>query len=420
MPLTYTVEVYSNSALTTLVLAASGIADNAPPWTLWQLTPPLPKPATYYWRVRAHDGQLPSAWSATQSFRYVRLRAGVTGIQVAAVGDVSGLLSASTTEQISYYHTDHLGTPILMTNDAGQVVWQAEYLPFGEMASLNEDVDGDGMPVVNNLRFPGQYFDQETDLHYNMARTYYPNIGRYAEADPIGLDWGEGTVEHIAEDRKQESLDGYDTGLSKQQLHGIEAVAMDMWEPYIQATLARVPAAAGKIVFDRFHVMGYLGKAVDTVRKQEHRGLMESGDETLKGSKYLWLYSRENVPERRRDEFAALMRQELKVGRAWAIKEALRRLWRYVYPASGRKFWKRWYFWATHSRLEPIRKAAETVRRHIDNILIYYQHPVTTAMSEGLNSQIQKIKSMACGFRNIENFKTAIYFRCGGLDLYPC
>jgi transposase len=229
-----------------------------------------------------------------------------------------------------------------------------------------------------------------------------------------------GTVEHIAEERKKESLEGYYQGLSQEQLAGIEAVAMDMWEPYIQATREQVPEAAGKIVFDRFHVMGYLGKAVDTVRKQEHRALMASGDETLKGSKYLWLYSRENVPQQRRDEFDALRRKELKVARAWAIKESLRRLWHYVYPASGWKFWKRWYFWATHSRLEPVRKAAETVRRHIDNILTYYQHPVTNAMSEGLNSKIQKIKSMACGFRNIENFKTAIYFRCGGLDLYPC
>ena len=233
-------------------------------------------------------------------------------------------------------------------------------------------------------------------------------------------DLEEGTVEHIAEERKKESLEGYYQGLSEEQLAGIEAVAMDMWEPYIQATLARVPEAAGKIVFDRFHVMCYLGKAVDTVRKQEHRALMAAGDETLKGSKYLWLYSRENVPQQRRDEFNALRRKELKVGRAWAIKESLRGLWHYVYPASGWKFWKRWYFWAMHSRLEPVRKAAQTVRRHIDNILTYYQHPVTNAMSEGLNSKIQKIKSMACGFRNIENFKTAIYFRCGGLDLYPC
>ena len=233
-------------------------------------------------------------------------------------------------------------------------------------------------------------------------------------------DLEEGTVEHIADERKQESLAGYYRSLSPQQLAGIEAVAMDMWEPYLLATRAWVPEAASKIVFDRFHVMGYLGKAVDTVRKQEHRELLAAGDGTLTGSKYLWLYSRENVPQQRRAAFDALRRKALKVGRAWALKEAFRHLWAYVYPASGWKFWKRWYFWATHSRLAPIRKAAKTVHRHIDNILTYFQHPVTNAMSEGLNSKIQKIKHRACGFRNPENFKTAIYFHCGGLDLYPC
>lgn len=259
------------------------------------------------------------------------------------------------------------------------------------------------------------------------ARTVVRRIGVDEKAAAKGhryltlvCDLDEGTVEPIAEDRKQGSLDRYYAGLTQEQLDGIEAVAMDMGEPYIQATRSQVPKADKKIVFDRFHVMGYVGKAVDTVRKQEHRALMALGDETLKGSKYLWLYSRENVPEQRREEFAALRRQELKVGRAWALKETLRRLWHYVYPASGWKFWKRWYFWATHSRLEPMRKAAETIRRHIANIVTYYQHPVTTAMSEGLNSQIQKIKSMAHGFRNIEHFKIAIYFHCGGLDLYPC
>ena len=259
------------------------------------------------------------------------------------------------------------------------------------------------------------------------ARTVVRRIGVDEKAAAKGhryltlvCDLDEGTVEHIAEDRKQESLSSDYAGRTPEQLDGIEAVAMDMWEPYIQATRAQVPNADDKIVFDRFHVMGHISTAVDTVRKQEHRDLMASGDETLKGSKYLWLYSRENVPEERHDELAALRRQELKVGRAWALKEALRCLWRYVYPASGWKFWKRWYFWATHSRLEPMRKAAETIRRHIENILTYYQHPVSNAMSEGLNSQIQKIKSMANGFRNLEHFKTAIYFHGGGLDLYPC
>lgn len=77
-----------------------------------------------------------------------------------------------------------------------------------------------------------------------------------------------------------------------------------------------MPNVDEKIVFDRVHVMGHVGKAVDMVRKQEHRARMMSDDETLKGSKYLWLYSRENVLEGRHDAFAALRCQKLKVGRA--------------------------------------------------------------------------------------------------------
>ena len=96
------------------------------------------------------------------------------------------------------------------------------------------------------------------------------------------------------------------------------------------------------------------------------------------------------------------------------------RLWNYTYEASARKFWRRWNFWATHSRLEPVKEAAKTIREHIDNILTYCRHRITNAVSEGLNSKIQTIKKMACGFRNQENFKTAIFFHCGGLDLYPC
>ena len=78
-------------------------------------------------------------------------------------------------------------------------------------------------------------------------------------------DLDEGTVEYLAEDRTQESLDGYYAGLTPAQLDGLEAVAMDMWEPFIQSTRARVPEAAEKIVFDRFHIMGHVGKAVDSV-----------------------------------------------------------------------------------------------------------------------------------------------------------
>ena len=109
---------------------------------------------------------------------------------------------------------------------------------------------------------------------------------------------------------------------------------------------------------------------------------------------------------------------KLKTGRAWAIKESLRHFWDYSYPKNAEKYFKRWYFWATHSRLKPMIKAAKTLKGHLPNILTYFKHPITNAVTEGLNSKIQTVKQMACGFRNREHYRKAILFHCGGLDLY--
>ena len=99
--------------------------------------------------------------------------------------------------------------------------------------------------------------------------------------------------------------------------------------------------------------MTHVGKAVDDVRKHEHRELRSDGDETLTRTKYLWLYSQENLPERHRERFQELKAVNLKTGRAWAIKESLRDLWTYARKAYADRFWKRWFFWATHSRIKP-------------------------------------------------------------------
>jgi len=82
-----------------------------------------------------------------------------------------------------YYHVDHLGTPQMMTDEDGNVVWAADYKPFGETDVTVSDVG-------NDFRFPGQYCDQETGLHYNYHRYYDPSTGRYLRADPIGLYGG--------------------------------------------------------------------------------------------------------------------------------------------------------------------------------------------------------------------------------------
>ena len=107
----------------------------------------------------------------------------------------------------------------------------------------------------------------------------------------------------------------------------------------------------------------------------------------------------------------------LRTGRAWAIKESFRELWEYASRGWAQRHFKKWYFWATHSRLKPIIEAARMVHKHIDNILTYYAHPITNAISEGLNSKIQTIQQNASGFRNREHLKTAIYLHCRGLTL---
>lgn len=232
-------------------------------------------------------------------------------------------------------------------------------------------------------------------------------------------DISEGNVEYISEDRRRESLDGYFKQLTPEQLAGIESVSMDMWDPFIASTREYVPGAAKKIVFDRFHIMKIVNHCVDLVRRAETRALRKKGSDVLTGSRYVWLYAKENLPRDQRSHFRELRAENLKTGRAWALKENLRELWRYVSPAWGQRHWKQWYFWATHSKLEPMISAARTIQRHLPNVLTYFEHRFTNAVSEGINSKIQMIKQMACGFRNKDNFKAAIYFHCGGLSLYP-
>lgn len=236
----------------------------------------------------------------------------------------------------------------------------------------------------------------------------------------IVCDLERATVEYVAEERRTASLAAYYQALTEAQRDGLKAVAMDMWEPYITATREGLPDGRDKIVFDRFHIMREMTKAVDTLRKQEHRGFLRAGDDSpLTGTKYLWLFSDERRPDHHADAFATLQALNLKVGRAWAIKEALRTLWTYRQGAAAQRFFLQWYGWAVRSRLDPVKRVAAMLKRHLDGVLRFVKHPITNGVAEGLNSKIMSIKRKAGGFRNAQNFTTAIYFHCGGLDLYP-
>ena len=100
------------------------------------------------------------------------------------------------TRRVLYLETDHLGTPTAARNEQGTVVWRWDSDAFGATGP-DEDPDGDGQPTTVNLRFAGQYHDQESGLHYNLARYYDPTTGRYLSPDPIGLAGGINTYAYV-------------------------------------------------------------------------------------------------------------------------------------------------------------------------------------------------------------------------------
>jgi transposase len=228
----------------------------------------------------------------------------------------------------------------------------------------------------------------------------------------------------VGNHRRKQTLEAYWESRPLSERAGLEAIVMDMWDPYIAATRDSVPEGLSKVVFDRFHVMQQLHRAMDDVRRQEQAELRHAGQtdrlQQLKGSRYTWLKGQDRRSERDEALIRTAQRAGFKVGRAWALKEAAREFWNCATPAAAQAFFQQWYRWALDSQLPPVIKAARTVRRYLYGILRYTEQPYTNAMTEGLNSKIQMIKYRARGYRNRENFRLAILFHCGRLDMNPC
>lgn len=195
------------------------------------------------------------------------------------------------------------------------------------------------------------------------------------------------------------------------------AAAMDMSGPYQKAVREELPGA--DICFDRFHVSALLNKAVNTVRRSEHKQLSKEGDDTLKNSRYLWLQSPEKQTKAQKKSFRRLKAMHLKVGRAWAIKEGFNRFWAYECPARAARFFKDWLGWVWREDLPPMERVAKTLVRHFEGLTNQIFHKISNGMAEGFNSAIQAIKAAARGFRNFDHYRTAILFRHGKLNMLP-
>jgi Transposase and inactivated derivatives len=218
-------------------------------------------------------------------------------------------------------------------------------------------------------------------------------------------------VEYISYDRKKKSLDEYYNTLSNDQLSSVTAVSMDMWDPFMSSTMEHVPDAGRKIVFDRFHVMKHVNMAVDSTRKKENRMFLEEGLSDLNGTRYLWLYSSENLPEKYRERYEELKKSDLLTGKAYSMKENIRELWNAPSMDDAMKYWNSWYSWVMHSTIDAMKDAARMMKLHIEKIMNCFIHRITSARAEGINSKIALIEKMAYGYRNKEHLEDCHIFQ---------
>lgn len=231
-------------------------------------------------------------------------------------------------------------------------------------------------------------------------------------------DLDRGRVIEVVEGRTEEAAARLWASVPEATRGTVEAVAMDMWQAFENATLKAVPSA--QIVHDKFHITKHLNEGVNQVRAKEHGVLTRRGDQRLKGTRWLWLRGEENLTDSQYEKFSDIKDAELKTSRAWLIKEAFRFFWSIPKDrAHAEEYFRDWYRHTIHSKLEPMKKVARMLKARLHHVLTWWSHPITNAVSEGLNSKIQSIKSAARGFHSFESYRIRILFFCGKLNLSP-
>ena len=207
-------------------------------------------------------------------------------------------------------------------------------------------------------------------------------------------------------DRTEETLRAFFREHGAQLRGTVVGVCCDMWAPYIKIIREYLPEAV--LVFDRFHLMHHLLDAVDTVRKEEARELKQSNPDALKGTKYVFLKNPENLTYRQRERMSHLEKLNLRINRAYLLKEEFKQLFRYRSRAWAEKFLERWVRRVMYSRLEPLKKFVRLVRRHWDGILAWVSMPISNGAVEGMNNNAKAISHRSRGFSSIETFSCMI------------
>ena len=217
------------------------------------------------------------------------------------------------------------------------------------------------------------------------------------------------------EGRSKETLEAFFDFLGPEKTAALEGICCDMWQPYIDVIKDRAPQAV--LVFDKFHIVRHLMQAVDQVRRDEVREKGPAHKALMYKTRFIWLKNPWNLTENQALRLGELERLNLKINRAYLLKELFRYFWDYHRAAWAKKYLTKWFWWATHSRLAPMRDFAWMVRRHEDDILNYFRMPIDNGTVEGLNNKAKVVIHRAYGFRTAKNCIRNLYHCLGDLPL---
>ena len=195
----------------------------------------------------------------------------------------------------------------------------------------------------------------------------------------------------------------------------VKEASIDMSEAFIKGVEEFLPKAS--VTFDKFHVTKLVSEALDKIRKEEQKESSEHYDQ-LKKSKYALLGNPNNLSDLNlaKLDIIKLSDLNLKSARAWRMKEAFREVYSRI-GQEGIDGLVKWCSWAVHSRLTPMKTAAETIRKNWDGVIRYFKSKITNAILESVNSIFQSTRAKARGYRNVNYATTILYLICGGLDL---
>lgn len=232
------------------------------------------------------------------------------------------------------------------------------------------------------------------------------------------VDMEKGRVIWGKEGKSSKTLGAFFDEIGEDACAKIKHCAIDMGAAFIKAVEERIPNAT--LVFDRFHVQRLVSDAVDEVRREQWRATEKGSDErkAFKHSRYALLKNPWNLTPKQEDVLATLQASNKEIYRAYLMKESFADIFRHLFTVrTARKKFTEWLSWASRSRLEPMVKAARTVRKHFKGILAYFETGYTTSMSEGFNNKARLVTRRAYGFHSAAAFLAMIDLTCPGIPI---